>query len=857
MSKRQLLKTIIKCQNECFNKKNIREICDLLLSELLKLSNSRYGYICENRYKNGEIDHLHCNAVTDLSWDNCTRAFYKEGVPHGWDFPIDKNRPTLFGIVAISGKSLISNDIQNDSRTVGNPNSCVGPIGMKNYMCIPLYFKKKLIGQVAVGNKGDLVYTKKDIDYLLPYVNACSYIISAFNYQTQQRLCIKMLKMIGKLQNLYMVNPTKSELISRLCHDLKNLTQSKFCIITEPDGIHSKELTQQSDLEVFKNWINVNVKDKDFFISNNLLLDNRVTEPFLSFVKTYQISTFASLSVDIDGVPIKGTVTLANRKLPFDINILDVLEPFIKNCWNYVYCIELQNNVEQEKNKRIKALEEVSVAKDAFLANMSHEIRTPLNGIIGMTEILETSSLTNNQQEQMRIIKQCGLQLLELVNDILDYSKMVSKKMELHCESFDIRKCIESCHNTIQAVCKEKGLEINSYIDFNVPYYLIGDEKRFGQILVNLLGNSAKFTNKGHIFTKVKYDSDSLLISVSDTGIGIPENKRTSIFNTFEQIDNQYNRTHTGTGLGLPICKQLVKLMGGKIWLESKINCGTTFYFTAKLEVDEKRKYSEEKLLQRRKELLQQKKVLIVDDNATNRMIMTNIMLQSGLKPFSVSSADEAMLYIESDIITFDLICLDICMPKTDGIELAKCIKQLKPELPLIALSSFGDLINFSEFIVVLVKPVKQDELIDVMVQIFSESTNIQSNNLNKKINVLIAEDVYTNQLLISKQLTILNIPKFTIVGNGQEAVNAVKREEYDIILMDIKMPKMDGYEATKLINKYYDEIDKPRPYIVAMTANVLEKDQQECIRCGMNSFIGKPISIDDLKQLFLSLFKI
>jgi len=516
--------------------------------------------------------------------------------------------------------------------------------------------------------------------------------------------------------------------------------------------------------------------------------------------------------------------------------------------------VSLAEMTANEKQSRIEA-ENANKAKSIFLATMSHEIRTPMNGVIGMTSLLANTQQSMEQKEYTETIKNCGEALLVVINDILDFSKIESGSMELDVHDFDLRGCVESVLDLFAG--KAAKIDLVYQIDSSVPPQVIGDQLRLRQILINLVSNAMKFTKTGEVFISVKLESRKdddlvLLFKILDTGIGIPEDKLNKLFKAFSQVDSSTTRKYGGTGLGLAISEKLVKLMGGEIDVESKVGIGTTFSFTikSKVGVQPRRNY-----VQLNMEEITNKHVLVVDDNPTNRNILETQLKQWNLVPVMAESGEQALMILSLKQ-PVDLVITDMNMPGMDGVELAQSIKQTHPDLPLILLSSGNEQSKYSDnlFKAILVKPTKQlvlqNHVIDLLkthnrlakeVELAKPSFSIDF-AAKYPMSILIAEDNLINQKLASHILTKLGY-QVDIANNGREAVDAVMAKKYDVILMDVQMPEMDGLEATRFIRSNV----KLQPIIIATTANAMSDDRQICLNAGMDDYLAKPMKLQDI----------
>jgi PAS domain S-box-containing protein len=790
-----------------------------LLRDLLLLSGSDYGFVGEARTSAKDERYVELHAVHNVSW----------GQAAGAAGPDEGRPPTYAELVDVCDRVLAQG---HTLVLVGDDAPGCRPPGQApaSLLVLPLARGSRLLGVVGLGNRPG-GYDDHILEFLRPLIANCANLLEALTSEAERGRAESALKdSEARYRDLF-------DNASDLIHSVR--PDGSFAFVNrawrETLGYAQEDIERLTVWEVVDAAFHAQYRELFASVSEDTAA--RIHEVVFITRDGRRIAAEGSESCRfVDGVP---AITRAIFR--------DVTE---------------RRRAEDALRFAKEQAEAATRAKSAFLANMSHEIRTPMNAVIGMTGLLLDTTLTPEQRDFVETVRAAGDSLLTVINDILDYSKIEWGRLELEQHPFDVHECVEQALDLLGPAAAKKGLELVCSVERAVPAHVVGDITRLRQIVVNLVGNAVKFTERGEIEVTVDGAAGDegmceLHVGVRDTGIGIPADRLDRLFRSFSQVDASTTRHHGGTGLGLAISKRLAEMMDGRMWVESEPGVGSTFHFTARFAV---RDAAQPESLRPSLPEFAGKRVLVVDDNDTARRALLRRLEWWGLAATGAASGAEALDALDRE--PFDAAVVDRVMPGPDGFAVARAIRQHERlrALPVVLLQPFGrredDAHGGLGVAAVLGKPVTPAQLHDVLASVFSGRARAaapaprwqfdSTMAARRPLRIVLAEDNVVNQKVALKMLERLG-HRADVAANGLEVLEALRRQPYDVVLLDVQMPEMDGLEAARLIVAQWPEATRPR--LIGMTALAMQGDRERCLEAGMQDYVAKPVRPEDLQR--------
>jgi PAS domain S-box-containing protein len=810
----ELLTTLGRTQAQFIADMAPEVLFDSLLGDLLLLTDSTYGFIGEVLSGRGGESYLELHAASNVTWD---------GTCHDGEARL----PRHAALMAVSDHIIATGEPLVLAGRPGEPVATGCPPG--TFVGLPLCKGPRMVGVVGLGNRPD-GYDEALVEALQPVLTTCANILEAIKAEAMRRRAEEALK-------------ESEERYRDLFDNASDLIHS-----VRPDGTF---------VYVNQAWLRtLGYAAED--VRTLTIWDVLAPEHH----ETYRAMFAASSEAAAAGLREAAFLTRDGNRIEVEgtesCRFVDGVPAVTRAIYRDV---TQRKRAEQALRQAKEQAEAHARAKSEFLANMSHEIRTPMNAVIGMTGLLLDTPLSAEQRDFVETIRSAGDSLLAIINDILDYSKVESGRLELEQHPFDMRDCVEQVLDLFAPGASAKGLELAYTFVDDVPPVLVGDATRLRQVLVNLVGNAVKFTERGEVEIAVggRHRSSGeyqLYVRVRDTGVGIPPDRIDRLFKPFSQVDASTTRQYGGTGLGLAISRRLVELMGGTMWVESEPGVGSTFHFTV---VVEHGPAQAQNLAGEVRRELEGRRLLVVDDNETNRVRVTRQAQSWGMHVTAAACGGQALAALDEN--RFDVAILDMQMPDTDGLELAGRIRERPAgrDLPILILTSIGERTagQLPERMACLSKPVKAGRLYEVLSGLVNGRTGrrrVESApwrldgtlGARHPLRIILAEDNVVNQKVALKMLERLGY-RADVAANGLEVLEALRRQPYDVVLLDVQMPEMDGFEAARRIREMRNGRGAPR--VIGITALAMKGDRERCLDAGMDDYISKPIRPEELQR--------
>jgi PAS domain S-box-containing protein len=812
----ELLTTLGRTQAQFIADMAPEVLFDSLLGDLLLLTDSTYGFIGEVLAGQGGGRYLELHAVSNITWD---------GTCDGGEARL----PRHAAMMAVSDHVIATGETLVLAGRPGEPVATGCPPG--TFVGLPLCKGPRLVGVVGLGNRPD-GYDETLVEALQPVLTTCANILEAIKADARRRRAEEALK-------------ESEERYRDLFDNASDLIHS-----VRPDGTF---------VYVNHAWLRTLGYTAEE-VGSLTIWDVLAPEHHDAYRAMFAASSEAAatglreaafLARDGSRIEVEGT-----ESCRFVDGVPAVTRAIYRD-------VTQRKRAEQALRQAKEQAEAHARAKSEFLANMSHEIRTPMNAVIGMTGLLLDTPLSAEQRDFVETIRSAGDSLLAVINDILDYSKVESGRLELERHPFDLRDCIEQVLDLLAPAAAAKGLELAYAFVDDVPPVLVGDVTRLRQVLVNLVSNAVKFTERGEVDIAVggrqrSPDEYQLYVRVRDTGLGIPADRIDRLFRPFSQVDASTTRQYGGTGLGLAISRRLTELMGGTMWVESEPGVGSTFHFTVLVQPGPA---EEQSLAGGAGRELAGRRLLVVDDNDTNRRLVERQARSWGMQVTTAAGGAEALAAL--DATRFDAAVLDMQMPDMDGLELAERIRARPAgrDLPILILTSIGargdERLSDRGVAACLSKPVKAGQLFEALTSLVNGRSSRRrvepaswrfdgTLGARHPLRIILAEDNAVNQKVALKMLERLGY-RADVAANGLEVLDALRRQRYDVVLLDVQMPEMDGFEAARRIKETWSGRGAPR--VIGMTALAMKGDRERCLDAGMDDYISKPIRPEDLQR--------